>query len=300
MDEVVAEEDKRITEKGEVIQRLEESADIVTALRETRRAETGWKWGKWASVRATAVGRNAVLAGDPKGIRLLCNTSLITNVPSRGSKEERISTSINSFSNSMNSEEGDTSSLCFSLGSDAARSVMPSFKFLQCFQAGKEGCILLVVFFLFQCSEEGFALLIVFFWHLCPPPPPSLTQHAVFPTQCHHNPSLVETWVTTARGGFPANHHLPKSDDAHSRPPPHPPSFKTWVREFSSQPPSSNWTSHPLPPFLSLKWWQWNAWALPALRKCVLAYRHTLRLSTIVVHQTAIFRRLLKVSACLR
>jgi len=46
MDEVVAEEDKRITEKGEVIQRLEESADIVTALRETRRAETGWKWGK--------------------------------------------------------------------------------------------------------------------------------------------------------------------------------------------------------------------------------------------------------------
>ena len=46
MDEVVAEEDKRITEKGEVIQRLEESADIVTALRETRRAETGRKWGK--------------------------------------------------------------------------------------------------------------------------------------------------------------------------------------------------------------------------------------------------------------
>jgi len=45
-------------------------------------------------VRATAVGRdterNAVLAGDPKRIRLLCNTSLITNVPSRGSKEERI------------------------------------------------------------------------------------------------------------------------------------------------------------------------------------------------------------------
>ena len=41
-------------------------------------------------VRATAVGRDAVLAGDPKGIRLLCNTNLITNVPSRGSKEERI------------------------------------------------------------------------------------------------------------------------------------------------------------------------------------------------------------------
>ena len=47
-----------------------------------------------ASVRATAIGRdaerNAVLAGDPKRIRLLCNTSLITNIPSRGSKEERI------------------------------------------------------------------------------------------------------------------------------------------------------------------------------------------------------------------
>jgi len=46
------------------------------------------------SVRATVVGRdaeqNAVLAGDPKRIRLLCNTSLITNVPSRRSKEERI------------------------------------------------------------------------------------------------------------------------------------------------------------------------------------------------------------------
>jgi len=41
-------------------------------------------------VRATAVGRDAVLAGDPKRIRLLCNTKLITNVPSRGSKKERI------------------------------------------------------------------------------------------------------------------------------------------------------------------------------------------------------------------
>jgi len=50
--------------------------------------------GSFPAVRATAVGRdaerNAVLAGDPKGIRLLCNTSLITNVPSRGSKEARI------------------------------------------------------------------------------------------------------------------------------------------------------------------------------------------------------------------
>jgi len=42
------------------------------------------------SVRATAVGRDAVLAEDPKRIRSLCNTNLITNIPSRGSKEERI------------------------------------------------------------------------------------------------------------------------------------------------------------------------------------------------------------------
>jgi len=46
------------------------------------------------SVRATVVRRDAersaVLAGDPKWIRLLCNTNLITNIPSRGSKEERI------------------------------------------------------------------------------------------------------------------------------------------------------------------------------------------------------------------
>jgi len=45
-------------------------------------------------VRATVVGRdterNTVLAGDPKEIRLLCNTTLITDIPSRGSKEERI------------------------------------------------------------------------------------------------------------------------------------------------------------------------------------------------------------------
>jgi uncharacterized protein (DUF3084 family) len=46
MDEVVAEKDKRIAEKDGAILRLEESADIVTALRETRRAETGQKWGK--------------------------------------------------------------------------------------------------------------------------------------------------------------------------------------------------------------------------------------------------------------
>jgi len=44
-------------------------------------------------VRATAVGRdaerNTVLAGDPKVFRLLCNSSLNMNIPSR-SKEERI------------------------------------------------------------------------------------------------------------------------------------------------------------------------------------------------------------------
>jgi hypothetical protein len=40
-DRMVAEKDKRIAE-----QRLEESADIATALCETRRAETGRKRGK--------------------------------------------------------------------------------------------------------------------------------------------------------------------------------------------------------------------------------------------------------------
>ena len=33
---------------------------------------------------------DAVLAGDPKAFRLLCNTNLNVNIPSRGSKEERI------------------------------------------------------------------------------------------------------------------------------------------------------------------------------------------------------------------
>jgi hypothetical protein len=45
-DKMVAEKDIRIAEKDETIHRLEESADIATALRETRRAETGQKWGK--------------------------------------------------------------------------------------------------------------------------------------------------------------------------------------------------------------------------------------------------------------
>ena len=46
MDEVVAEKDKRIAEKDVAVQRLVESTDIATALHETRRAETGQKWGK--------------------------------------------------------------------------------------------------------------------------------------------------------------------------------------------------------------------------------------------------------------
>jgi len=44
----------------------------------------------FGSVRATAVGQDAVLAGDPKMFGLLCNTNLDMNIPSRGSEEERI------------------------------------------------------------------------------------------------------------------------------------------------------------------------------------------------------------------
>ena len=62
------------------------------------------------AVRATAVGRdaernaerNAVLAGGPKGIRLLCNTTLITDIPSRGSKEERIRIHLQVWANIRN------------------------------------------------------------------------------------------------------------------------------------------------------------------------------------------------------
>jgi hypothetical protein len=46
VEEKVAEKDKRIAEKDQTIQILQESADVATALRETRRAETGRKWGK--------------------------------------------------------------------------------------------------------------------------------------------------------------------------------------------------------------------------------------------------------------
>jgi len=42
------------------------------------------------SVRATAVGWDLVLAGDPKVFRLLCNTNINMNIPSKGSEEERI------------------------------------------------------------------------------------------------------------------------------------------------------------------------------------------------------------------
>ena len=59
-----------------------------------------------ALVRATAVGRdaerNVVLAGDPKRIRLLCNTTLITDIPSRGSKEERIRIHLQVWANIRN------------------------------------------------------------------------------------------------------------------------------------------------------------------------------------------------------
>jgi len=46
--------------------------------------------GSFPTVRATAVRQDTVLAGDPKVSRLLCNTNLNMNIPSRGSEEERI------------------------------------------------------------------------------------------------------------------------------------------------------------------------------------------------------------------
>jgi len=61
---------------------------------------------KMVTVRATVVGWdvewNAVLAGDPKKIRLLCNTTLITDIPSRGSKEERIRIHLQVWTNIRN------------------------------------------------------------------------------------------------------------------------------------------------------------------------------------------------------
>ena len=50
-------------------------------------------------VRATAVGRNAVLAGDLKVIRLLCNSNLNISILSRGSEEKRIRICLQAWSN---------------------------------------------------------------------------------------------------------------------------------------------------------------------------------------------------------
>jgi len=54
-------------------------------------------------VRATAVWReveqNAVLAGDPKLIRLLCNSNLNISMPSRESEEKRIRICLQAWSN---------------------------------------------------------------------------------------------------------------------------------------------------------------------------------------------------------
>jgi len=40
-----------------------------------------------------------VLAGDPKLIRLLCNSNLNISIPSRGSEEERIRICLQAWSN---------------------------------------------------------------------------------------------------------------------------------------------------------------------------------------------------------
>ncbi len=50
-------------------------------------------------VRATAVGRDTVLAGDPKLIRLLCNSNLNISMPSRESEEKRIRICLQAWSN---------------------------------------------------------------------------------------------------------------------------------------------------------------------------------------------------------
>jgi len=43
--------------------------------------------------------QNTVLAGDPKMIRLLCNSNLNISIPSRGSKEEMIMICLQAWSN---------------------------------------------------------------------------------------------------------------------------------------------------------------------------------------------------------
>ena len=45
-DKMIEEKDKRIREKDEAIERLEEFADLATALHEVRRTEHHWKWGQ--------------------------------------------------------------------------------------------------------------------------------------------------------------------------------------------------------------------------------------------------------------
>ncbi len=69
--------------------------------------EIGSLRGSFPTVRATAVRRdmeqsaerNAVLAGDPKLIRLLYNSNLNISIPSRESEEERIRICLQAWSN---------------------------------------------------------------------------------------------------------------------------------------------------------------------------------------------------------
>ena len=53
-------------------------------------SKVGSLGGSFPAVRATVVGQDVVLAGDPKWFRLLYNSNLNININSRGSKEERI------------------------------------------------------------------------------------------------------------------------------------------------------------------------------------------------------------------
>jgi len=83
-------------------------SDVVKAIRKNpdNAAKFSVRQSKNGLVRATVVGRdaerNAVLAGDPKWIRLLCNTILITDIPGRGSKEERIRIHLQVWANIRN------------------------------------------------------------------------------------------------------------------------------------------------------------------------------------------------------
>jgi hypothetical protein len=46
-DKMIEEKDKRIGDKDEAIKRIQESADVLTALREIKKTEPGRKWGAW-------------------------------------------------------------------------------------------------------------------------------------------------------------------------------------------------------------------------------------------------------------